>query len=602
MLLRRFAGESEANRVLQRTLKSNPQEQQTPAPLNLIQSSERALSAVIGGASMRLVIDAASRHSQLPLESVARFVDEASQVFQFNQALLQATIDNISQGISVVDADLRLIAWNQRYLDMFDYPAGLVEVGRPVADLIRLNAERGLILSSDVDAEVGKRLAFLRQGSSYKFQRPQKDGRVFEMQGNPLPGGGFVTTFTDITSFVEAQQALEQSNVTLEQRVTDRTQKLEALNQQLQQAQQKIEASTQAKTRFFAAAGHDLMQPFNAAALFASLIKEKSDSIELDQLSEHLISSLDSAEELLTSILELTKLDAGVIKASHQSVALSEVLDDIARDAAVLAAEKGLQFHYLPSKLAITSDRKLLKRALQNLLANAIRYTDHGRIVLAVKRRGAHLQICVLDTGIGIAEADQQRIFEEFQQGDNQHQKGLGLGLAIANRITSMLQHPLQLHSTPDQGSCFSVLVPRSSQPIAAVRSSPEQGIRASFSNKRILLLDNDAQLLQAVAELLRSWDCEVHAISKPEQALQAIRQGLKPDLLLFDFHLDQGATGVMVAEQLANHFSLQLPVVIHSADHSEQVREAALNAGFHFLLKPLKPVTLKRLFQRLLR
>lgn len=602
LLLRRFAGESEANRVLQRTIKSNLQEQHTPAPLNLIQSSERALSAVIGGASMRLVMDAASRHSQLPLESVARFVDEASQVFQFNQALLQATIDNISQGISVVDADLRLIAWNQRYLDMFEYPAGLVEVGRPVADLIRLNAERGLIFSRDLDAEVDKRLEFLRQGSSYKFQRPQKDGRVFEMQGNPLPGGGFVTTFTDITSFVETQQALEQSNFTLEQRVTDRTQKLETLNHQLQQAQQKIEASTQAKTRFFAAAGHDLMQPFNAAALFASLIKEKADSIELNQLSEHLISSLDSAEELLTSILELTKLDAGVVKASHQSIALTEVLDDIARDAAVLAAEKNLQFHYLPSKLAIVSDRKLLKRALQNLLANAIRYTDHGRIVLAVKRRGNQLQICVLDTGIGIAKADQQRIFEEFQQGDNQHQKGLGLGLAIANRITSMLQHPLQLHSTPEQGSCFSVLVPRSHLPVTAIRSSPEQGIRANFSNKHILLLDNDAQLLQAVAELLRSWDCEVHAISKPEQALQAIRQGLKPDLLLFDFHLDQGATGVMVAEQLANHFSLQLPVVIHSADHSEQVREAALNAGFHFLLKPLKPVTLKRLFQRLLR
>ncbi|MCC5826171.1 ATP-binding protein, partial [Alkalimonas sp.] len=426
--------------------------------------------------------------------------------------------------------------------------------------------------------------------------------RVFEMQGNPLPGGGFVTTFTDVSSFIEVQQALEQSNLTLEQRVADRTRKLETLNQQLQQAQQKIEASTQAKTRFFAAAGHDLMQPFNAAALFAGLLREKADSVEQKQLSEHLISSLDSAEELLTSILELTKLDAGVIKAHHQPVALSELLDDSARDAAVLAAEKGLDFHYLPSKLAVTTDRKLLKRVVQNLLANAIRYTEQGRIVLGCKRYGQELEIRVIDTGIGIAMDDQERIFEEFQQGDNQHQKGLGLGLAIANRITSMLQHPLTLRSTPGHGSCFSIRLPLCSAPQARLQPATKPDIKASFAGKRVLLLDNDEQLLQAVTELLRSWDCQVHPISRPEQALKAIREGLKPDVLLFDYHLDNGATGVMVAEQLSNHFSLQLPVIIHSADHNEQIREHALNAGFHFLLKPLKPMALKRLFQRLLR
>ena len=602
LLLRRFAGESEANRVLQRSVRSTEPEQYTPAPANLVQACERSLSAVIGGASMRLVMDAASRHSQLPLETVARFVDEASQVFQFNQALLQATIDNISQGISVVDADLRVIAWNQRYLDMFAYPAGLVDVGRPVADLIRFNAERGLIHSADIESEVEKRLSYLRQGSSYKFQRPQQDGRVFEMQGNPLPGGGFVTTFTDISSFIEVQQALEQSNLTLEQRVADRTRKLETLNQQLQQAQQKIEASTQAKTRFFAAAGHDLMQPFNAAALFAGLLREKADSIEQQQLSEHLIRSLDSAEELLASILELTKLDAGVIKAHHQPIALTDLLDDSARDAGVLAAEKGLSFRYLPSKLAVRTDRKLLKRVVQNLLANAIRYTEQGRVVLGCKRRGSQLEIRVIDTGIGIAEQDQQRIFEEFQQGDSQHQKGLGLGLAIANRISSMLQHPLSVRSAPGQGSCFSIQLPLCALPAPQAKTVSPADIKASFTGKTVLLLDNDAQLLQAVTELLRSWDCQVHPITGPEQALQAIRDGLKPNVLLFDYHLDNGATGVMVAEQLCNHFSLQLPVVIHSADHSEQIREDALNAGFHFLLKPLKPVALKRLFKRLLR
>jgi signal transduction histidine kinase/Na+/proline symporter len=594
LLVKRFAGEKEARRLLQRNLKHADQLQQL-ASANLLQAAERSLAAVVGGASMRLIMNAGGRHAALPLESVARFVDEASQVFQFNQALLHSTIDNISQGISVVDADLRLIAWNQRYIDMFHYPPGLVEVGRPVADVIRFNLQRGLIDSEDIDAEIGKRLSYLKLGSAYKFQRRQQDGRVLEMQGNPLPGGGFVTTYSDISAFIDTQQQLEQ-------RVAERTQALQLLNAQLQQAQQKIEASTQAKTRFFAAASHDLMQPFNASALFASLLRDKQTDPELRQLSQNLISSLNSAEELLGAILELTKLDSGIIRADIQSVSLRVLLDDIARDAAILAEEKGLQFHYLPSKLAVTTDRKLLKRVVQNLLANAIRYTHSGKIVLAVKRRGTQLDICVFDTGIGIANQDQQRIFEEFQQGEQQDQRGLGLGLAIARRITTILGHSVQLHSAPGRGSCFSIRLPLAHRAPATATSTVNSDSGASFKGKTVLLLDNEPQLRSAVAELLRSWQMNVIAVGQPAEALHATQQGLKPDLLLFDYHLDNNATGVAVACQLAERYKLNVPVIIHSADHNEHIRENAVNAGFYFLLKPLKPVALKKLFQRLLR
>ncbi|KUM54200.1 PAS domain-containing hybrid sensor histidine kinase/response regulator [Rheinheimera sp. EpRS3] len=594
LLVKRFAGEKEARRLLQRNLK-DPHELQQLAPANLLQAAERSLAAVVGGASMRLIMEASGRHAALPLESVARFVDEASQVFQFNQALLRSTIDNISQGISVVDADLRLIAWNQRYIDMFSYPPALVEVGRPVADVIRFNLQRGLIDSHDIEAEINKRLSYLKQGSAYKFQRRQQDGRVLEMQGNPLPGGGFVTTYSDVSAFIDTQQQLEQ-------RVTERTQALQQLNQQLQQAQQKIEAATQAKTRFFAAASHDLMQPFNASALFASLLRDKQTEPELKQLSQNLISSLNSAEELLGAILELTKLDSGVISAHHQPVSIQALLDDIAKDASVLAQEKGLLLHYLPSKLAVSTDRKLLKRVVQNMLSNAIRYTQSGKVLLGVKRRGSDVQICVIDTGVGIAIQDQQRIFEEFQQGEQQDQKGLGLGLAIARRISTILGHPLTLQSVPGKGSCFSLTVPVTRAPVTVIAAKNQHEISASFAGKTVLLLDNEPQLRSAVAELLRSWDIAVSAIGQPAEALQALQQGLKPDLLLFDYHLDNNATGVEVAEQLAAHFAVNVPVIIHSADHNEQIRETALNAGYYFLLKPLKPVALKKLFQRLLR
>ena len=594
LLVKRFAGDKEARRLLQRNFKETPDLQQL-APVNLVQAAERSLAAVVGGASMRLIMDASSRHASLPLESVARFVDEASQVFQFNQALLRSTIDNISQGISVVDADLRLIAWNQRYIDMFSYPPGLVEVGKPVAEVIRFNLKRGLIDSADVEAEIDKRVSYLKQGSAYKFQRRQQDGRVLEMQGNPLPGGGFVTTYSDVSAFIDTQQQLEQ-------RVAERTAALQQLNAQLQQAQQDIEAATAAKTRFFAAASHDLMQPFNASSLFASLLRDKQTDVESKQLSQNLINSLNSAEELLGAILELTKLDSGVIRAQVQNVSLHALLDDIARDGAALAQEKGLTLHYVPSALAVSTDRKLLKRVIQNLLANAIRYTNQGKVLLGVKRRGSMLQICVLDSGIGIAPQDQQRIFDEFQQGEQQNQQGLGLGLAIARRITTILGHRLSLHSVPGQGSCFSVLLPLASAAAIATPVVKTPDISASFGSKRVLLLDNEPQLREAVAELLRSWHIEVTAVSQPAEALAAIAQGLTPDLLLFDYHLDNNATGVEVAAQLQAHFAVTVPIIIHSADHNETIRESALNAGYYFLLKPLKPVALKKLFQRLLR
>jgi Na+/proline symporter/signal transduction histidine kinase/CheY-like chemotaxis protein len=603
LLVRRFAGEKEAKKLLQRYSKNTADLQQWANP-QFMQAVERSLAAVVGGASMRLLLQASGKHAQLPIESVARFVDEASQVFQFNQALLHATIDNISMGISVVDADLRVIAWNQRYLELFAYPPGVVEVGRPVEELLRYNLQRGLagqpLSEQDIELEIQKRLNYLRQGSSYKFQRQQQDGRIFEMLGNPLPGGGFVTTYSDVSSFIEVQRELEQSNNTLEQRVKSRTAELEQLNQQLQQTKQQLEATTAAKTRFFAAASHDLMQPFNAAALFCGLIRQQSQQDDVKQLAQNLTQSLNSAEELLTAILELTKLDAGVVKAQADTFALAELLDQSAREAAVLAQSKGLSFSYIPTKLGTVSDIKLLKRVIQNLLANALRYTQSGKILLGVKRQQQQLQICVCDTGIGISPQDQQSIFDEFRQGSQADQKGLGIGLAISQRICSLLDHQLSFYSRPGKGSCFYIQVPlaRVSPRILPVLNSARP---SRFAGQRILLMDNEAVLLQAVSQLLQSWCCDVRAVSSPSEAAAVVQQGFQPDLMLFDYHLDQGATGVEVALQLAEHFGVTAPVVINSADQSGDIRQDALNAGFHFMLKPLKEVSLKRLLQRLL-
>lgn len=237
-----------------------------------IAHTERLLAGVLGASSARAVVKAAIEGREMQVEDVVRIADEASEVLQFNRALLQGAIENITQGISVVDQSLRLVAWNHRYLELFEYPDGLIYVGRPIADIIRYNADRGLCGPGDPDMHVAKRLYWMRQGTPHTSERLFPNGRVIELIGNPMPGGGFVMSFTDITAYREAEQGLKGANESLEQRVQERTQELSQLNQELSEAKSNAEAANQSKTRFLAAVSHDLMQPLNAARLFSAAL------------------------------------------------------------------------------------------------------------------------------------------------------------------------------------------------------------------------------------------------------------------------------------------------------------------------------------------
>ncbi|EKE68117.1 PAS domain-containing hybrid sensor histidine kinase/response regulator [Gallaecimonas xiamenensis] len=593
-LVKRFAGEPAAKSLVRRQFPHGPTPDRQAAPVALVQQVEKHLSAVIGGASMRMVMDALRAEKSLPLSQVASFVDEASQVLRFNQSLLSATIENISQGISVVDRDLRIIAWNHRYLELFEYPAGLVTVGRPVEDLIRFNAERGL-LAGDTDQEVQKRLNHLRSGSRYRYQRRQDDGTVLEMVGHPLPGGGFVTTYSDITEFIQAQQQLTELNEALEERVIERTQALQDLNQELFAAKQAVEEATAAKTRFFAAAGHDLLQPFNAAILFGALLKEKAPMGELKDLADNVQSSLLSAEGLLGSLLEITKIEAGAVKAEWGDFALSEVLTPLVREFSALAEAKGICLKVVPTRLWVRSDKKLLRRILQNLLANAVRYTEQGRVLVGIRRQGRELVAWVKDTGPGINKADQRRIFAEFQQ--LSPGQGLGLGLAITDRLCRLLGHGLCLESEPGRGAAFGIRLPRAAPGQLAEVKTLGRETHQWLPRLPILVMDNDDKVREALKALLESWGARVAAV-RDEHEAQALEE--PPALLLMDYHLDDGALGVDVAKRLQGRFG-EVPCVVHSADQSEQIRSAVIDAGFHFLLKPVKPMPLKNLMRRLL-
>ncbi|BBP75395.1 sensor histidine kinase [Pseudomonas gingeri NCPPB 3146 = LMG 5327] len=567
-----------------------------------IAHTERLLAGVLGASSTRAVVKAAIEGREMQLEDVVRIADEASEVLQFNRALLQGAIENITQGISVVDQSLKLVAWNRRYLELFNYPDGLISVGRPIADIIRYNAERGLCGPGEAEVHVARRLHWMRQGRAHTSERLFPNGRVIELIGNPMPGGGFVMSFTDITAFREAEQALTEANEGLEQRVAERTHELSQLNVALTEAKGTAESANQSKTRFLAAVSHDLMQPLNAARLFSAALSHQEDGLsgEAQQLVQHLDSSLRSAEDLISDLLDISRLENGKITRDAKPFALNELFDTLGAEFKALAQEQGLKFRVRGSRLQIHSDIKLLRRILQNFLTNAFRYA-RGPVLLGVRRRGEQLLLEVWDRGPGIPEDKRQVIFEEFKRLDSHQtraEKGLGLGLAIADGLCRVLGHQLQVRSWPGRGSVFSVSVPLARGRVAtANKAAPHNG--HVMSGAQVLCVDNEDSILIGMHSLLTRWGCQVWTARNRQECTALLEQGIRPQLALVDYHLDDGETGTGLMAWLRTRLNEPLPGVVISADGRPETVAQVHGAGLDYLAKPVKPAALRALLSR---
>lgn len=547
---------------------------------------ERELAGVIGAASARLLLEVAQRERGGELATVAAIVDEASQDLRFNQRVLEAALENMSQGICVVDAELRVVAWNRRYAELFDYPPGLLAIGRPVAELTRHNITRGLIGEGDVEGRVERRMEHMRRGTPHLAERRIAASMV-EIRGTPMPGGGYVATFTDVSAFREAERALSRANETLELRVRERT-------AALSEASAAAERANRDKTRFLHAVSHDLAQPLHAARLFAQALAERLQARPEAATLAHIDGALGAAGELLESLLDIARLERGNVPVSVRPCNTGELLEGLAAEFGVLAAARGLELRHVGTHARIVTDPHLLRRVLQNFLANALRYTRHGRILLGCRRRAGKLRIEVWDTGPGIAEEQQALIFEEFRRLERDGE-GLGLGLAIAERIAHLLGHALTLRSWPGRGSVFAIEVPLAGTavPPAAPAASP-----APAAAGHALIVDNDPAALAALRELLEGWNWRASPASDPDGALAACAPSL-PDLLILDYHLDGGMTGLALRERLPQAV-LKRPAILLTADHGEAIRREAEAAGCHLLHKPLRPLALKTLLARL--
>ena len=550
---------------------------------------EHELAAVLGSASARLLLDAAQREAGAELETVAAIVGEVSQELRFNQRLLEAALENMSQGISVVDAQLRLVAWNRRYVELFGFPENLVRVGAPIGELAAW-ALRRMPHRDSAETALSRRLDHMRAGTPHLSERVFPDGGIVEIRGNPMPGGGFVATFTDVTAFRRAEAALIQSNETLEQRVVERTTLLE-------HAKREAERANDAKSRFLAAIGHDLLQPLHAAHLFTDALAQQIAAPAQRELVAQTRGALDSTTDLLTGLLDMSRLEAGGLTAQLREFPLADVLDPLVSEFRALAAERGLVLRHRATSAWVRSDPQLLRRVLQNFLANAVRYTARGRVLLGARRRGTLLQIEVHDTGPGIAPDQQRTIFEEFRRGDDAAGLGLGLGLAIAERMAQLLDAPLALHSRVGHGTAFAIAVPRVAAPSRDGASSNDT--RPRLSGMHVLVVDNEAASREALLRLLRGWGCEVSAAADGAAAAAQLAQRAA-DLWLFDFHLDDDDTGVALHERLAAQYDAR-PAVILSADTGDATRKAVAEAGLPLLIKPIKPLALKSVLDRVL-
>ncbi|MBF8223105.1 hybrid sensor histidine kinase/response regulator [Halomonas sp. 328] len=385
-----------------------------------------------------------------------------------------------------------------------------------------------------------------------------------------------------------APYAAFEHTVVLAEQVRERTEALRHTLEALREAKAEAEAANLSKTKFLAAVSHDLLQPLNAARLFTSALESQALAEEPRRLAWHIGRSLQDVETLLGTLVDISRLDAGALTPDRGSFPARELLDVLAEEHRQLAAAEGLDFRYVPSRALIDSDLTLLARMVRNLLGNAIRYTASGRVLLGCRRRAEGLEIWVADSGGGIAEDQQRAIFEEFRRGPAERgrgDRGLGLGLAIVERIAGLLDHPLGLVSYPGRGSRFSIRVPygRAYPPAPA-----EVGGEAPLTGLTAWVIDDDPEICAGMAALLAGWGC--HAVTATGN--EALDRGVAADLLIIDYHL--GATdGLAVADRLRRECP-SLPVILVTAHHDAELKAQARRRGYGYLLKPVKPLRLK--------
>lgn len=393
--------------------------------------------------------------------------------------------------------------------------------------------------------------------------------------------------------FLLAYRGLERLNAELDRRVEEKSAELRGNVVQLQQAKAEAEAANAAKSRFLAAASHDLRQPLQALGLLAAAIRGRGASAtEVQDLAGRIGQSVQALEKMFGELLDVSRLDGGDVRVERRCFPVQPVLDRVCADFQPVAREKGLQLRLRPTPEWTETDPLMLERVLRNLVSNAVRYTARGGVLVGCRRRGRRLWLYVWDTGVGIAEAERGNIFEEYYQIGNPERdrhKGLGLGLAIVRRLVALLGERLVLRSTPGRGSSFALRLPRTEpEPLPLAGAGGVDFVRGRHL---VALVEDDRLVRVATESLLRRHGLAVASGAGGAEARQALRAlGRSADLLIADYRLRDGETGIAVAHELRAECGRAIPVLLLTGEAAADLLGEATEAGFAVLRKPVVP------------
>lgn len=402
-------------------------------------------------------------------------------------------------------------------------------------------------------------------------------------------------------SMFQAAVALEQEALArtrdLEQALADLSEK----NRDLAVARAAAEEANRSKTRFLRAASHDLLQPLAAARLFLSALTDTELDPLQHELSQRLAGAFESVEELMHAVLDISRLDSQRIEFHRKPVALDAMFRRLAVEYAPMAEAGGLRLSFVPTEAVVDSDPTFLRRIAQNLISNAIKYTETGGVLVGVRRRAGRAWLEVRDTGVGIGPDDRSRIFDEFQRAVRDGgPQGMGLGLSIVRRACAKLGHPIEIHSTPDRGTLFRVGLPEVSPAAPGAAAGEALIVGRGLRSRVALIVENDAAMRRGYELMLGgTFGMVVRATGGTAEALAAMGQDDAPDVILADYNLDNGDTGLAAISALRGAAGLPIPAVMVTAQRDPQIARDCAAAGVPLLEKPVRPDDLRALLLR---
>jgi PAS domain S-box-containing protein len=517
----------------------------------------------------------------------------AAEAIRDSERRIRVYTDNVPVLISYIDGEQRYRFVNAPYQAALGLPERDID-GRHLIEV--LGAERYGRLQPYIDRVLAG------EPQVFEIEFPTNDAKIEVARGTYLPhvddaGAviGFFVLYQDMTERRHAEAALRQAAETLERRVAHRTAELEA-------SRAEAEAANLGKTRFIAAASHDLLQPLHAARLFTAALAERHPG---DELVGKIDQGLASVEALLDALLDISRLDSGALAPDRQPVPVAGLIEQLAATFAPVAARRGAELTVVPTSAVVTTDPALLRRVLQNLISNALRYGGRPgvspRVLIGCRRAGETLRIEVWDNGPGIPEDKREAVFEEFTRlagpfGDPAQGRGLGLGLAIVERIARVLDHPLSLRSEVGHGSVFAITVPLAKTlPLRVPVPSIEPASPAAAT--LVLCIDDEAPVREAMATLLQSWGCQALIAADAAEARQVMAASPRaPDLVIADLHLGSGPDGLSLIDQLRRDRGGYIAAAVVTADRGPEVRARARERNVDVLLKPVRPAALRAL------